>query len=438
VQNSRRVVITGMGTVTPHADDVEVLFAKLCEGTSAVGRISQFDPTGLPAQIAAEVTYEVTGPAQVGIYPCTSRTMRFVTAAAQRCLADAGLDGALASDDPARGLRAVHLSSGVGSTAMEALGPLTLGVWGSPDTDGKRDLVALRRAIATHPETARQVEDWFCDFAAPALAVMFSAERISTAASACASGSHAIMDAVHMIRLGHVNQVLTGGVCTPITRSMMPGFAMLSALSTSNDDPQGASRPFDAGRNGFIMGEGSSLMMLEELESAKARGARIHGEILGVGIATDAYRLTDPEPTGRGMGEAMRRALTDARLTTENVDYINAHGTSTKLNDAAETRAVKATFGARAYDIPMSSTKSMFGHLIHAAGITEAIVCTKTLQTGVITPTINYETPDPECDLDYVPNTARRARVRVAMNNSFGFGGQNVSVLIGAYEGGQA
>ena len=430
----RRVVITGMGTVTPHADDVDRLFAQVAEGVSAVRRISQFDPGSLPAQIAAEVRYAVDGPDQVGPYGCASRTMKFVTAAAQRTLADAGLE-ALDPDDPGRARRAVHLSSGVGSTAMEALGPLTLSVWGSPESNDKRDLAALRRAIAEHPDVAQPVEDWFCEFAAPALAVQFGADRVSTAASACASGSHSILDAVNMIRLGQADAVLTGGVCTPITRSMMPGFAMLSALSTRNDDPEGASRPFDLGRNGFIMGEGSSLVVLEELESAVARGARIHGEILGVGIATDAYRLTDPEPTGRGMGEAMRRALADARLTGADVDYINAHGTSTKLNDAAETKAVKATFGERAYAIPMSSTKSMFGHLIHAAGITEAIICVKSIQEGVITPTINQHESDPDCDLDYVPNVARRQAVRVAMNNSFGFGGQNVSVVLGAFDG---
>lgn len=430
----RRVVITGMGTVTPHADDVDRLFAQLREGVSAVHRISQFDPEGLPAQIAAEITYEVTGPATVGPYECSSRTMQFVTAAAQRALADAGLS-ALDPDDPARARRAVHISSGVGSTAMEALGPLTLGVWGSPEVEDKRDLVSLRRAIAAHPDTAREVQDWFCDFAAPALALQFGAERISTAASACASGSHALMDAAHLIRLGHADTVLCGGVCTPITRSMMPGFAMLSALSTRNDDPEGASRPFDADRNGFIMGEGSSLLVLEDLEHAVARGARIHAEVLGVGIATDSYRLTDPEPGGRGMGQAMQRALADAGLGIDAVDYINAHGTSTKLNDAAETKAVKNVFGERAYEIPVSSCKSMFGHLIHAAGSTEAIVCVKTIQTGVITPTINQHTADPDCDLDYVPNVAREARVKVAMNNSFGFGGQNVSVVLGAWDG---
>ena len=431
---TRRVVITGMGTVTPHADDVDRLFEQVAEGVSAVRRITQFDPSALPAQIAAEVRYAVSGPQQVGPYVCASRTMRFTAAAGQRAIADAGLSQ-LDPDDPARARRAVHLSSGVGSTAMEALGPLTLSVWGSPDSTDKRDLPALRQAIAARPDVALHIEDWFCEFAAPVLGVMFGADRVSSAASACASGSHAILDAVNMIRLGHVDSVLTGGVCTPVTRSMMPGFAMLSALSTRNDDPEGASRPFDAGRNGFIMGEGCSLMVLEDLESAVARGARIHGEVLGVGIATDAYRLTDPEPTGRGMGEAMRRAMQDAGRGPDDIDYINAHGTSTKLNDAAETKAVKAAFGARAYAIPMSSTKSMFGHLIHAAGITEAIICVKSIQQGVVTPTINQQETDPECDLDYVPNEARQHPVRVAMNNSFGFGGQNVSVVLGAWDG---
>ena len=260
---------------------------------------------------------------------------------------------------------------------------------------------------------------------------MMGAQRVCTAASACASGSHAILDAVHSIRLGRADAVLTGGVCTPVTRSMMPGFAMLSALTSRNDDPAAASRPFDRDRDGFIMAEGCSLVVLEELEAARARGADILGEVLGVGIATDSYRLTDPEPTGRGMGQAMRRAMADAGVGPADVDYVNAHGTSTKLNDAAETRAIKASFGDRASTLPVSSSKSMFGHLIHAAGVTEAIVCLQTIRNGVITPTINQENSDPECDLDYVPNVAREANVRIACNNSFGFGGQNVSVLLG-------
>jgi 3-oxoacyl-[acyl-carrier-protein] synthase II len=321
---------------------------------------------------------------------------------------------------------------------MEALGPITLKTWGLPGGEDGREMEAFRRAAAQDSTRSRVLEDWFVDQAAPALAHMMGADRVSTAASACASGSHTLMDAVNLIRLGRADQVLAGGVCTPVTRSMMPGFAMLSALTTRNDDPAAASRPFDAGRDGFIMAEGCSLLVLEELSSAQARGATIYGEIMGVGIATDAYRLTDPEPTGRGMAAAMTAAMADAGVQPENIDYINAHGTSTKLNDAAETLAMKTALGSHALTTPVSSSKSMFGHLIHAAGCTEAIICLHSIREGVLTPTINQETTDPDCDLDYVPNVAREASVRLALNNSFGFGGQNVSVVLGSYDGGAA
>jgi 3-oxoacyl-[acyl-carrier-protein] synthase II len=427
-----------MGTVTPHADDVDVLFDKLCAGESAVRRISLFDPSAVPCQVAAEVRYEVIGPDSIGPYDLRPRAMRFSHAAASRAIADAGLDTPAADDARARSRRAVQLAVGVGSTAMEALGPITLRTWGTPESAEGRDLPAFRRAAARDPETTAQLDEWFTDHAAPALGLLFGADSICTAASACASGSHSIMDAAHQLRLGHADLVLCGGVCTPITRSMMPGFAMLSALTSRNDDPAAASRPFDLDRDGFIMAEGSSMLVLEELEHARARGARIHAEVLGVGIATDSYRLTDPEPTGRGMATSMRGALADAGLGIGAVDYVNAHGTSTKLNDAAETVALKAVFGERAYQVPVSSSKSMFGHLIHAAGVTEAIVCIKSIAAGVVSPTINQHSPDPDCDLDYVPNVAREHTVRVALNNSFGFGGQNVSVLLGDPNGGFA
>ncbi|MEE2829763.1 MAG: beta-ketoacyl-[acyl-carrier-protein] synthase family protein [Myxococcota bacterium] len=429
----RRVVVTGRGTVTPHADDVGELFRQLSEGVSAVRRIASFDPEGLASQVAAEVRYEVSGPAEVGPYDLSPRAMRFATATAQRALAEAGIE---ATDDPLlRARRAVHMTIGVGSTAMEALGPITIKTWGAPDGEGARPMPEFRRAAAGEPGRIRVLEDWFVDQAAPALACMMGADRISSAASACASGSHALFDAVNLIRLGRADQVLAGGVCTPVTRSMMPGFAMLSALTTRNDDPAAASRPFDRDRDGFIMAEGCSLLVLEELEHARKRGATIYGEILGVGIATDAYRLTDPEPTGRGMAAAMTGALADAGVAAERVDYVNAHGTSTKLNDAAETLAIKAALGSRASEVAVSSSKSMFGHLIHAAGVTEAIVCLSSIEQGVVPPTINHEHPDPDCDLDYVPNEARDASVGMALNNSFGFGGQNVSVLLAGYDG---
>ena len=429
----RRVVVTGMGTVTPHADDTDELFRQLSEGMSAVRRITQFDPVGFKSQIAAEVRYPVEGPDTLGPYDLRPRAMRFATATAARALASAGLE---ASDDPAvRDRRMVHLAVGVGSTAMEALGPIALRAWGDPD-DRKRPMPEFRREAAEDPDTVRILDEWFIDQAAPALGLMLGADRVATAASACASGSHAIMDAMHAIQLGRADVVLCGGVCTPVTRSMMPGFAMLSALTNNNDDPEGASRPFDQDRDGFIMAEGSSLLVLEALETAQARGATILGEVLGAGIATDSYRLTDPEPTGRGMCAAMRRAMADASVDPADVGYLNAHGTSTRLNDAAETRAIKAAFGDRAKTLPVSSSKSMFGHLIHAAGVTEAIVCLQSIRHGVITPTINQHTSDPDCDLDYVPNTAREVPVRIAMSNSFGFGGQNVSLVLAGWEGG--
>jgi len=433
---TRRVVVTGMGTVTPHADQVDVLFEKLCAGESAVRRITLFDPSGVPCQIAAEVRYPVTGPDSIGPYDLRPRAMRFAHGAASRAMDDAGLSAPDEDDYQARSRRAVQLAVGVGSTAMEALGPITLSTWGSPESTEARDLPAFRRAAAMDHDTTAQLDEWFIDQAAPALGTLFGADSICTAASACASGSHSLMDATHQIRLGHADMVLCGGVCTPITRSMMPGFSMLSALTSRNDDPAGASRPFDLERDGFIMAEGASMLVLEELQHARARGAHIHAEVLGVGIATDSYRLTDPEPTGRGMAASMRTALADAGLGVADVDYINAHGTSTKLNDAAETVALKTVFGDRVYGVPVSSSKSMFGHLIHAAGVTEAIVCIKSIAAGVITPTINQHTTDPDCDLDYVPNVAREHRVRVALNNSFGFGGQNVSVLLGDPSGG--
>ena len=432
----RRVVVTGWGTVTPHADDVDRLFDQVSEGVCAIDTITQFDPSHLPSTVAAEVKYDVDAPATVGPYPSTSGTMRCAVRAALWALADAGLETPADDDWRTRSRRAVQLSTGVGSTAMEAYGPTTLRAWGAPPDRAVRkpDMQAFR-SLAVNDPASRTLEEWFCDFAAPALGVLFGADRIATAASACASGSHSLFDAVNTIRSGRADVVLTGGVCTPITRSMMPGFALLSALTT-NQDPTTAARPFDADRDGFIMAEGASLLVLEDEAHARARGARIHGEILGVGIATDAHALTAPLATGRGMADAMKAALADASRTPADVSYVNAHGTSTPLNDAAETLAIKKALGEDvARRTPVSSTKSMFGHLIHAAGVTEALVCLQAIRRDVAPPTINFHTRDPKCDLDYVPNEAREVPVTTALNNSFGFGGQNVSVLLSGYEG---
>ena len=252
--------------------------------------------------------------------------------------------------------------------------------------------------------------------------------------SACASAGNAIADSYLLIRAGLADAVLTGGTESCITSVALAGFCAMKALSTRNDEPEKASRPFDLNRDGFVMGEGAGILILEELTHALDRGADIYAEVAGYGLSGDAYHISAPAPDGSGAVSCMSMAIEDAGLKPENIDYINAHGTSTKLNDEAENRAVKTVFGDHAYELAISSTKSMTGHLLGGAGGVESIYSVLTINRGVIPPTINYETPDPDCDLDYVPNEARKARVRAAMSNSFGFGGTNASILFKAYE----
>jgi 3-oxoacyl-[acyl-carrier-protein] synthase II len=253
--------------------------------------------------------------------------------------------------------------------------------------------------------------------------------------TACAASSQAIGEAVEMIRRGDADVMLSGGTHSMIHPFGVTGFNLLTALSTYNDEPTKASRPFDKERDGFVLGEGSGMLVLEELETAKARGARIHGEVTGFGSTADAFRITDTHPEGRGAASCLKMALADAGLNVDDVDYINAHGTSTDVNDRVETLAIKRVFGDRAYQTPVSSTKSMMGHLIAAAGVTELIVCLLAIRDNVLPPTINYETPDPDCDLDYVPNQAREKKCDVAVSNSFGFGGQNITLIVSRYGG---
>jgi 3-oxoacyl-[acyl-carrier-protein] synthase II len=254
--------------------------------------------------------------------------------------------------------------------------------------------------------------------------------------TACASGTNAIGEAMHLIRRGDADVVIAGGAEAAILPVAVAAFNVMGAISTRNEEPERASRPFDRTRDGFVMGEGAGILVLERLEHARARGARIYAEAVGYGTSADAYHITAPLENGEGAALAMRRALADAGLSPRDIDYINAHGTSTPLNDKSETQAIKAVFGEAAYDVPISSTKSMIGHLLGAAGAVEAIVCIRAITDGVIPPTINYEHPDPECDLDYVPNVARRRPVRTAMSNSFGFGGHNACVIFRRYEDG--
>ena len=258
------------------------------------------------------------------------------------------------------------------------------------------------------------------------MAILFGATGPNTAVcTACAAGNHAIGEAFRLIREGLADLMICGGTESLITPLSVSGFAVMKALSTRNDEPEKASRPFDAKRDGFVMAEGCGILVLESLEHARARGARIYAELAGYGLTADAHHMTAPHPEGEGAARCMEMALEDAGIPPEEVDYINAHGTSTPLNDAAETRAIKRVFGNHAYKLAVSSTKSMTGHLLGGAGGLEAVLTVKTVYEGLIPPTINYEEPDPECDLDYVPNEARRARVRVAISNAFGFGGTN-------------
>jgi len=426
---NRRIAITGTGIVIAHGRDREKVWSKILAGESGVDRIHGFNPEGLTTQIASEVLYPVDTVDQVGPYPVRAGAESYLVAAAQDALDQAGMSPTVKA-----GRKAAVLASGVGPPTMVNLGHAAARHFGSDDNLRRKSLDEFYPMQQSDP-ISEDLDGFWLDRAGPMLAVMLGADQVSAVASACASGSHALADGGSLIRRGEADTVLVAGVCTAVSRVMIPGFAKIQALSSRNDDPHGASRPFDAGRDGFVMAEGASALVLEDLEQAQARGATILGELLGWGYASDAYRLTDPLPDGTGMCSAMQRALESGGRRPDQVDYVNAHGTSTQYNDAAETLAIKMALGEEhARRIPVSSTKSMTGHLIHAAGTTEAIFCLMACRDGQVPPTINYETPDPACDLDYVPNKSRTAKVRTALSNSFGFGGQNVSVLIGRWE----
>ena len=424
----RRVVITGLGLVIPHGQQVDAVWTRIAAGEGALHKLVKFEPVDMPTQIGGEVLFEVDAPAEVGPYKIDGDAVAFTAGSVQQAVADAGL-----SPDGDRLRRAVVMSTGIGKASLEKFGPAVVRHFPEDHEIWRDKLRDFYPYMQQSPESDA-LDGFYLDTAPGIAAVLLGAGQVYNTASACASGSQAIADAAQLVRRGEVDIALAGGVCTAVNRAMIPGFSFLQALSQNNDDPEGASRPFDSGRDGFVMSEGASVLILEDLEHALARKATIHAEVLGFGYATDSYRLTDPEPNGRGMAQAMQRAVADAGLEPTAIQYINAHGTSTGRNDAAETLAIKTVFGDGAYDIPVSSTKSMTGHLIHGAGTTEAIFCIKALQTNTLPPTINYKDPDPACDLDYVPNEARKVDVDVVLSNSFGFGGQNVSLVLGTYE----
>ncbi len=414
MKERRRVVVTGVGAITPVGIGIKETWEGLIAGRSGIGPITKFDATGYPSRVAGEV--KGFKPEDFIPKKLVSRLDTFIhyaLAASQEALEDAGLA------EKKLGERAgVIIGVGMGGIdVIEEYTPILL-------EKGWRRI------------TPFFVPKMIPNMAAGQVAIFHGAKGPNLAVcTACAAGTHAIGEAFRYIREGRCDIVITGGTEGLITPLTIAGFAVAKALSTKfNDQPEKASRPFDAKRDGFVIGEGAGILVLESLEHAQARGAKIYAEVCGYGLTADAYHMTAPPPDGEGAARAMAQALEDAGLSYQEVDYINAHGTSTPLNDVAETKAIKQVFKDKAKEIPVSSTKSMTGHLLGGAGGIEAVFTVKTIETGVIPPTINYEEPDPECDLDYVPNKAREAEVKIAMSNSFGFGGTNAVLVFKKFE----
>lgn len=411
---TQRVVVTGMGVVTSLGTDLPTFWSNLLDGKSGVSQIEAFDTTEYTTKIAAEI--KGFDPSSYNIDKKEARKMdRFVqfgVAASKLAIEDAGLaigDNA----DPER--VGVIVGSGIGG----------LGTWEEQHT-------------TLMEKGPRRVSPFFipmmiANMASGQISMITGAKGPNTAAvSACATGTHSIGDSFKTIQRGDADVMICGGAEATIRPIGMAGFCAMRAMSTRNDEPEKASRPFDVDRDGFVMGEGSGVLILESLEHAKARGARIYAEVIGYGMSGDAYHMTDPDPDGAA--RCMKKAIKDAGIDPESIQYINAHGTSTGAGDKSETTAIKKTFGDHAYKLAVSSTKSMTGHLLGAAGGVEAVILGLTLQNGVIAPTINLDQPDPECDLDYVPNKPRNADVQVALSNSFGFGGHNATIIMRKFE----
>jgi 3-oxoacyl-[acyl-carrier-protein] synthase II len=412
--SDRRVVITGMGAVTPLGNCVSDFWQACVDGKSGIDYVTQFDASGYPSRIAGEVKgFDPLDHMDRREARRMSRFSHFAVAASHEALLRAELD--LEQQDCSR--VGVILGNGIG---------------GLPDIEEAVHTIRNRGGMRIDPLFMLKM---LPNMAAAQLSLVLGVKGYSnTVITACAAATQAMGDSLNLIRSGRADVVLTGGTEAALCELGLCGFAVLRALSTRNETPQKASRPFDAERDGFVAAEGAAIFVFEDLEHARRRSAPIIAEIAGYGACNDAYHVVAPCSDGEGAIRAMSWALEDAGVTPEEVDYINAHGTSTKINDAAETQAIKKTFGEQAYRIPVSATKSMIGHAFGAAGALESAVCLEAMRRGVIPPTINYEHPDPECDLDYVPNEARRADVRVALKNSFGFGGQNACLLFKRFE----
>jgi 3-oxoacyl-[acyl-carrier-protein] synthase II len=409
----RRVVITGLGAVNPIGVGVEASWLSLCQGKSGIGSVTRFDAAPFRTRIAGEVNG--FNPTDFMISKLVRRSSRFIhyaIAAAQMAVDDAGLTIGTANRD--------RVGTSVG-TAM-----------GGVESLEKNQALVIRGA-------QKQISPFFipsfiCNMAVGQVAIYFGARGPNMCSvTACASGTHAVGDAFQAIQRGEAEVMIAGGSEAAISPVVFAGLDVLKVMSARNDEPEKASRPFDKDRDGFVISEGAAVVVLEEMESALDRGTRIYAEVLGYGHNSDAYHITAPDPGGEGAAACMRMALDDAAIPAGKVDYINAHGTSTKLNDLSETRAIKSVFGEYSHRIPVSGNKSMTGHLWAGSGALEVVFSVLTIVRGIIPPTANYQTPDPECDLDYVPGAAREEKVDIVLSNSFGFGSTNGTLVLGRF-----
>jgi 3-oxoacyl-[acyl-carrier-protein] synthase II len=409
----RRVVITGLGAITPIGNDVKTFWENMKAGLSGAARISAFDPSGYSIQIACEVKdFEPTDWVDKKTARRLARCTLFSIATTRQALADAKLE---ITPENARRIGVVFNSGGGGLSGMEE---------------------ATAKIIESGPRNASPflITNIMLNAVSSLVSIEFGAMGpLNSSALACASGNYAVLDAYHMIKRGEADVIIAGGAEAAISPVIFASFNRMGALSTRNEDPERASRPFDKDRDGFVFGEGAAALILETEEHAKARGAKIYGEVLGGRLTSDAYHVTAPRPDALGATYAIEGALESSNIAVEDVNAIFAHGTSTPLGDVAETLSIKKVFGERAYQIPVTGTKSQVGHMLGAAGAVSALAAVKSIEEGVICPTINYETPDPECDLDYVPNEPRPHQTNIALVNAFGFGGHNVVLVVGKY-----
>jgi 3-oxoacyl-[acyl-carrier-protein] synthase II len=421
-----KVVITGMGWITPMGHAIEPVWKRLLAGESGIANTSIFDATTFPTRISAEVKgFKLAEHiSDLAKHSGAGRSTQFALAACRQAWEMAGLAAAKLDLDRV----GVYFASGEGSLDFDAYTRAALSSW-DPAANAI-NTVKWAQSAAALMDVVREIEQE-PNAALPHLAMLTGARGPAlNCLTACAASTQAIGEATEILRRGDAEVMISGGAHSMIHPFGVTGFNRLTALSTANDDPPRASRPFDAHRGGFVLGEGSGVVILETLEHAQKRGAKILAEVVGYGSTADAFRITDQHPEGTGAVVAMREALADAQLSPKDVQYINAHGTGTRENDGNETNAIRQIFGEDAKKVPVSSIKSMMGHLIAAAGAVELITCVLALRDGVLPPTMNLDTADPECDLDYVPNKARKASVTVAMSNSFGFGGQNDTIIV--------